>query len=208
MSVPKVSDFREFPAVDVLGYSLDFTTASLADIKTVGAQSCLVMKIHADPGSSSRSSRPSREAAELSSTKPDEDTRKLEVEGVIYDVPKVIGVSSFNSSDGNYVTYKTGTEAATSLKVDASLSVRYLAVAASASASYAVDKSYRREDQFAMNYVDLLAETALSRRLREMEPIGNGSNPVIVQDWKDFFASWGTHVIINSAFGARFQFVS
>ena len=119
------------------------------------------------------------------------------------------------------MTYKNGTEASTALKVDTSLSVRYLAVSTSASASYSIDKTYRREDQWAMysfnadthlasmkNYADLLAETALLRRLQEIDPIGNGSNKNIVQEWKDFFASWGTHVIINSGFGARFQFVS
>ena len=69
MSVIKVSDFKEFPACDVLGYSLDFTTASPLDIKTVGVQNSLVLKIHTDHGSYSRSSRLSREVAELSSTK-------------------------------------------------------------------------------------------------------------------------------------------
>lgn len=118
------------------------------------------------------------------------------------------------------MTYRNGTEASSALKVDTSLSARYLAVSASASVSYSIDKTYRREDQWAMysfnadtylaslrNYADLLAETALSRRLEEAVPIGNGSNKEVVQDWKDFFASWGTHVIINSAFGARFQLV-
>lgn len=136
-------------------------------------------------------------------------------------MPRCIGVSDYNSSDGNYVTYKNGTEASSSLKIDTSLSARYLAVSASTSVSYSIDKTYRREDQWAMysfnadtylaslrNYLDLLAETALARRLEEMVPIGDGSNKNVVQDWKDFFASWGTHIIINSAFGARFQLVS
>ncbi|KAG6369324.1 hypothetical protein JVT61DRAFT_15043 [Boletus reticuloceps] len=55
------------------------------------------------------------------------------------------------------------------------------------------------------DYFDLLAETALLRRLEEAVPIGDGSDKEVVQDWKDFFASWGSHVIINSSFGARFQ---
>lgn len=193
-----MSDFKEFPACDVLGYGLDFTTASPTDIKTVLASV--------------------KKARRVIEYEPDEDTRKLEVENTVYDVPRVIGVTDYNSSDGNYVTYKTGTEAASSLKVDASLSVRYLAVSASASASYSIDKTHKREDQWAMysfnadtylaslrNYADLLAETALSRRLAESVAIGDGSNKDVVQDWKDFFASWGSHVIINTAFGARFQ---
>lgn len=146
--------------------------------------------------------------------------RSLAVGGVIYDVPRSIGVSDYNSSDGTYVTYKTGTEAASSLTADASLSVRYLAVSASASISYALDKSYKREDQWAMysfnadtylasmrNYVDLLAETRLKNRLEDMKPI-NGNDKNSVEEWKEFFSSWGSHVITNARFGARFQLVS
>ena len=135
-------------------------------------------------------------------------------------MPRCIGVTDFNSSDGNYVTYRTGTEASSSLKTDVSLSARYLAVSASTSVSYSIDKTYRREDQWAMysfnadtylaslrNYADLLAERALANRLEQLEPIGDGSNQEMLNEWKFFFASWGTHVIINSAFGARFQLV-
>ncbi|KAI6038043.1 hypothetical protein EDC04DRAFT_2896907 [Pisolithus marmoratus] len=196
MSVVRLSDFKEFPACDVLGYALDFTTASPTDIKS------LIAAVN-------RKRRVIRYEA-------DEDTRKLE--GTVYDVPRVIGVTNYNSSDGNYVTYSTGTEASSALKIDTSLSARYLAVSASASVSYAIDKSYKREDQWAMysfnadtylaslrNYADLLAESELAGRLEGMVAIGDGSNKVVVDEWKDFFVAWGSHVIINAAFGARFQ---
>ncbi|KAI6039601.1 hypothetical protein EDC04DRAFT_1704437 [Pisolithus marmoratus] len=198
MAVIRLSDFTEFPACDVLGYSLDFTTASPTDIKAVLAAV--------------------KRGRRVIQYEADEDTRKLEVEGTVYDVPRVIGVTSFNSSNGNYVTYSTGTEASSALMIDTSLSARYLAVSASASVSYSVNKTYKREDQWAMysfnadtylaslrNYVDLLAETALANRLADMVAIGDGSDKDIVGEWKLFFMSWGSHVIINSAFGARFQ---
>ncbi|KAI6038049.1 hypothetical protein EDC04DRAFT_2896912 [Pisolithus marmoratus] len=196
MAVVRLSDFKEFPACDVLGYSLDFTTASPTDIES------LIAAV--------------KRGRRVIQYEVDEDTRKLE--GTVYDVPRVIGVTDYNSSNGNYVTYSTGVEASSALKIDTSLSARYLAVSASASVSYSIDKTYKREDQWAMysfnaatylaslrNYVDLLAETALARRLEEAVAIGDGSNNDVVQDWKDFFTSWGFHVIINSAFGARFQ---
>ena len=98
--------------------------------------------------------------------------------------------------------------------------VRYLAVPASASISYSIDKTYKREDQWAMysfnadNYLaslrdhnDRFAETALVKSLEDAVPVGDGSNKEAVQYWKDFFASWGTHVISKSAFGVRFQLV-
>lgn len=118
------------------------------------------------------------------------------------------------------MTYKNGVETASALKVDTSLSARYLAVSASTSTSYSIEKTHRREDQFALysfntdtylaslrDYSDLLNESSLLNRLEDMVPIGDGSNNTVVQDWKDFFDSWGSHVILNSGFGARFQLV-
>ncbi|KAI6008677.1 hypothetical protein EDC04DRAFT_2964449, partial [Pisolithus marmoratus] len=138
--------------------------------------------------------------------------------GTVYDVPRIIGVTDHKSSDGNYVTYSTGTEASSALKIDTSLSGRYLAVSASASVSHSINKTFKREDQWAMynfsadtylaslnNYANLLAETALARRLEDTVAIGDGSNKDVVQDWKDFFTAWGSHVITNAVFGARFQ---
>ncbi|KAI6039576.1 MAC/Perforin domain-containing protein [Pisolithus marmoratus] len=150
--------------------------------------------------------------------KTEEDTRKLDVGGTVYDVPKVIGITDCSSTEENHVTYSNGTAASSALKIDTSLSTRYLAVSARASVSYAIEKTYNREYQWAMytfnagtylaslrNYTDLLAETALASRLEDMVAIGDGNNKDVVQDWKDFFTSWGSHVIIKAALGARFQ---
>lgn len=128
-----------------------------------------------------------------------------------YQVPRCIGVSNYNISDGNYVTYKTGTEASSSFQTDVSMSARYLAVSAGASTSYGLDKSFKREDQFAFysfnadtflasmrNYADLLNETALLRRLKEIPEPFDGQNDEILDEWKDFFASFGSHVILNA----------
>ncbi|KAI6039715.1 MAC/Perforin domain-containing protein [Pisolithus marmoratus] len=193
-----VSDFTEYPACNVLGYSLDFTTASPMDIKSVLAAV--------------------KRGRRVIQYEADEDTRKLDVVGTVYDVPRIIGVTDHKSSDGNYVTYSTGTEASSALKIDTSLSGRYLAVSASASVSHSINKTFKREDQWAMynfsadtylaslnNYANLLAETALARRLEDTVAIGDGSNKDVVQDWKDFFTAWGSHVITNAVFGARFQ---
>ena len=135
-------------------------------------------------------------------------------------MPRIIGVTAVTGSGGNYATFKTGSEAASALMTSASFSVRHLAVPASASISYSIGKTYRREDQWAMynlnadtylaslrDYNGRLAETALVKSLEDAVPVGEGSNKEAIQYWKDFFASWGTHVISKSAFGARFQLV-
>ena len=127
---------------------------------------------------------------------------------------RCIAVSKFNMSNGHYVTYHTGTEASPSLQVDTALSARYLAVSDSTSVSHAIEKTSGQciasmQTRTSLRCrIMLLAETTLARRLEEMSPIGNGSNEDVVQDWKDFIVSWGSHVIINSACGARFQLVS
>lgn len=126
-----------------------------------------------------------------------------------------------NNIQGNYITYKSGSEASQSFQVDASLSVRYLAVSGSASASYATEKSFRQENQYAFysfnantysaslrDYADLLNESALKKRIEELPIPFDGSNDDHVKKWRDFFSSFGTHVIINCSYGARYQMVS
>lgn len=139
-----------------------------------------------------------------------------------YNVPRCIGVAQdVNNIQGNYITYRSGSEASSSFQAEASLSVRYLAVSGSASASYATEKSFRQENQYAFysfnadtyaaslrDYADLLNESALKRRIADLPVPFDGSNSDHVKQWRDFFSSFGTHVIINCSYGARFQLVS
>ena len=139
----------------------------------------------------------------------------------VFDVPRCIGIAKdISSVQGNYITYKSGSEASQSFQVDASLSVRYLAVSGSASASYATEKSFRQENQYAFysfnadtysaslrDYADLLNESALKRRIEDLPVPFNGTNPEHVKDWREFFSSFGTHAIINCSYGDRFQLV-
>lgn len=69
MSAVKLSEFKEFPACDVLGYSLDFTTSGSTDIKSVGiSNGLLVDNADAHVTLPLRSSPPLGEAAESSGT--------------------------------------------------------------------------------------------------------------------------------------------
>lgn len=169
---------------------------------------------------------------------PDEDTRPLNVGmsfrgiicildltllplgGVVYNVPKCIVVSPYESSDGSYVKFTTGSEAFDAFKTSGSMSARYLAVSANASASYALDKTFMKGNQYAFyshnadtyrvsmkNYADLLNEAALKKRLDGLPKPFNENNDKNIGQWKDFFASFGSHVIINLSYGARFQLV-
>lgn len=139
----------------------------------------------------------------------------------MYNVPRCIGISSINSVNGAYTTYKSGSEANSYFGADASLSVRYLGVSGSVSASYATEKMFRQENQYAFysfnsstyvavlrDWADLLNETALKRRLETMPRPFDENNESHVNEWKEFFDSWGTHVILNATYGARYQLVS
>lgn len=127
-------------------------------------------------------------------------------------MPKYIGVSDYNVSNGDYVTYRTGSDASSSFEVDAKLSARYLAVSAGASTSYALEKSLKKEDQFAFysfnaetylaslrDYSKLLIHELLKERLDDM-PKFDGENEHSLTEWKDFFAYYGSHVILNARF--------
>ncbi|KAF9487886.1 hypothetical protein BDN71DRAFT_1348694, partial [Pleurotus eryngii] len=118
-------------------------------------------------------------------------------------------------------TYKSGSEANSYFEADASLSVRYLGVSGSVSASYATEKMFRQENQYAFysfnsstyvavlrDWADLLNETALKRRLETMPRPFDENNENHVNEWKEFFDSWGTHVILNATYGARYQLVA
>jgi hypothetical protein len=94
-----------------------------------------------------------------------------------------------------------------------------MAFSGSVSTSYSVEKTFRRDDQFALyafnaslfgaglrDYADLLNETALEKRLKEMpHPFTSATDTV--KEYKNFFASFGSHVIINASYGMRFQLV-
>ncbi|OAX36797.1 hypothetical protein K503DRAFT_772164 [Rhizopogon vinicolor AM-OR11-026] len=188
---------KEFPACNWLGYGLDMTTLTPIDVKSV--------------------MEATKKARRVIKYDLDKDTYIVPIGGVEYNVPNCIGVSDYNISDGNYTTYSTGTEASSTFQADASLSVRYMAVSASASASYALEKSFKRDDQFAFysfnadtylaslrDYADLLNETALTKRLDNM-PKFDGGDDHSLAEWKDFFASFGSHIILNASYGARFQ---
>jgi len=141
----------------------------------------------------------------------DVNARRCLSGGIKYNVPPCIGVSDYNSRGGHYTTFANGTDTSRYFKENPSASARYLAMSASASVSYALDKAYREEDQFAFysfsadtylaslkNYAGMLNTAALKTRLGAIPKPFNGLNEHHVVEWKEFFASFGSHVIVNT----------
>ncbi|KAK7444053.1 hypothetical protein VKT23_015450 [Stygiomarasmius scandens] len=150
---------------------------------------------------------------------PDEPTRDVTIGQVTYKVPKSIGVSTdISNFQGSYLTYRSGSEASAAFQANASLSIRYLCVSGGASASYATEKSLRRENQHAFysfnadlysaslrDYLDSINEKGLKPRVEDLPKHFNGSDPENAKAYKDFFNSFGTHVITYCTYGARCQ---
>ena len=121
---------------------------------------------------------------------------------------------------GSFLTYRSGSEAFSAFQADASLSIRYLCVSGGASASYATEKTLRRENQHAFysfnadlyaanlrDYIDSINETALKRGIASLPTPFNGNDQTHAKKYRDFFGSFGTHVITYSTYGARCQLV-
>lgn len=139
-----------------------------------------------------------------------------------FDVPRCIGVATdVNNTQGRYVAYSSGTEASEEFQLDASASINYLAFSGSASASYATEKTFKQEFQFAFysfnadtymaklrNYGSLLNEKDLKKRVKQLPQPFNGNDDLHVKKWREFFSTFGTHVIISCSYGARCQLVS
>ncbi|KAG7091265.1 hypothetical protein E1B28_010315 [Marasmius oreades] len=190
---------HEFPPINRLGYSLDLLTVTPLDIKAVD-QSI-------------------KKAFKIFDYDPDEHTREVKTGDETFQVPKTIGVSTdISNFQGSFVTYHSGSEASSKFETDASLSIRYLAVSGGASASYATEKSFRQQNQYAFyamnadlysaslrDYINYINEEVLLKRIAKLPRPFDGNHPEHEKKYCDFFASVRTHVINYCTYGARCQ---
>ncbi|KAK1230926.1 hypothetical protein PQX77_005957 [Marasmius sp. AFHP31] len=189
----------DFPPVNRLGYSLDMLTVTPLSIKAVD-QSI-------------------KRGRKIINYDPEWRTREVKLGDITYTIPGNIGVSTdLNNYQGGFVTYRSGSEAHEAFQADASLSIRYMSVSGGASASYATEKTLRRENQHAFyafnadlysanlrDYIDDINEKALKSRIEELPQPFNGSNKDHEKKYRDFFGTFGTHVITYCTYGARCQ---
>jgi hypothetical protein len=137
-------------------------------------------------------------------------------------VPRLVAIAQdIQSLEGTYVTYKSGGEALPSFQTDPTLSTRYLGLSGNSSGVLALRRSLRSDRQFAFysfnsvryasglrNYVDYLNEKAIKDFLEEIvTPFPENPSEEVLEQYKDFFRSIGSHVITNTTYGSRFQLV-
>ncbi|KAF7430290.1 hypothetical protein PC9H_005994 [Pleurotus ostreatus] len=145
------------------------------------------------------------------------DTRPYEVDGVTYAVPKAIGVSAdANTISSTFTTYKTGGEASFSFQNDGSLASLYCGVTGNASVNAATNKMFRNTNQWAFycfyknrylaqlkNYGSLLQVNPLAAAIRRLPEQFDGDNKTTVAAYKNFFDTYGTHLITKVRRGSR-----
>jgi hypothetical protein len=143
------------------------------------------------------------------------------LDGVVYDVPSAIGISDDdNGNSGSYLTFSSGNDASIAFSNDSSLALRYYAITGDSSVGAAIEKTFRRTNQYAFynfnqnrylaslrDYVDLLNVQALLTGISDLSIPFNGQNALSVKSYMQFFENFGTHVVISVKYGARMQLV-
>ncbi|KAL0570709.1 hypothetical protein V5O48_011243, partial [Marasmius crinis-equi] len=188
---------EEFPATNVLGYSMHLIGTTPLDTKSATNAVLTSRRIIAFD---------------------EDDTRPVQVDGKSYSIPKAIGVLADEGITNGFVNYANGNDAAIAFRNDSSLSSRFMATTGDPSVGRATEKHHRRNLQYAYysygqakylavlrNYADLLNESALLAGIRGLPTPFNGQNQEVLDKYKSFFQRYGTHVITKVQYGAHYQ---
>ena len=139
----------------------------------------------------------------------------------MYDVPEAVRISQEPLFQGIFLSYANGNDVQKAFRADAGLPAIYLAVTGTdAAIVLAHDRSFIRENQYAFysftnsvyaarlaDYDSFLNQTALLRGVEDLPQQFNGDNEDVLAAYKSFFQRFGSHVIVNANYGARFQLV-
>ena len=138
-----------------------------------------------------------------------------------YSVPKDVSVTDDSQiTRGEYLTFPNGREAASAFRADASYPLRYFAVSGTTSGAIAAQKSFLEDHQYAFfsytqgsysvrlrDYIGSLVEPPLIKGLEGVPKPFNPSDANGVRKYREFFRDFGSHVIHNVNYGARYPLV-
>ncbi|KAF8317128.1 hypothetical protein DL93DRAFT_2165785 [Clavulina sp. PMI_390] len=144
--------------------------------------------------------------------------RNITVANVLYNVPRNCFITGDTATQSAVTTYYAdGSAAASALTADASLAGKYLAVSASAETTYSITKTFHTDTQYSLfdfqslvyvaglkDWILDIDEGAFISPIRRMGP-WNPSNSTVVEAYRNFFNSYGSHVITSVQFGARYS---
>ncbi|OCH91967.1 hypothetical protein OBBRIDRAFT_791718 [Obba rivulosa] len=190
---PEQPPHTHLDATNIIGYSLDLTNITSQNIEGVISSMKTTFRV-----------------SELSN-----DVRSVDLYGKTYDVPQNITVSTDSAgTTSSLCTCKNGADLRAILTIDASFRARYSTFAGDASCSYPVCKSFRDDCQYVlynMNTVCYTAELQVdSRTIHESCAASIRRLPVHfipkdLQLFREFFRTFGSHVIVNTTHGSRFN---
>ncbi|KAI6027942.1 hypothetical protein BKA83DRAFT_4236389 [Pisolithus microcarpus] len=146
------------------------------------------------------------------------NVRDITIDGVTYSVPRDISVTNDNNVvTGEYITFADGRDAASAFSADASYPLRYFAVSGTTSGTYAARKSFLDHHQYAFfshaevsysarlrDYANSLEESPLLAALDGIPKPFDESSATTVKKYQDFFRDYGSHIIHNVNYGARY----
>ncbi|KAI5984015.1 hypothetical protein EDC04DRAFT_1705016 [Pisolithus marmoratus] len=147
-----------------------------------------------------------------------DNVRDVTIGGVTYSVPRDVSVTNDNNVvTGEYITFPDGRDAASAFGADATYPLRYFAVSGTTSGTYAARKSFLDHHQYAFfsyaegsysarlrDYAESLREAPLLVGLEGLPKPFDSSNAATVKEYKDFFERYGSHIIHNVNYGARY----
>ena len=142
-------------------------------------------------------------------------------DGVTYSVPlDVTVVTNKQIVQGELVTFPNGREAESAFSGDPSYPLRYWAISGSTSAMHAARNFFRESQQYAFfSYMEgsyAAARRDLAKSLVEAPLLAgldgipipfDSSNATTVEKYKIFFRDYGSHIINNVDYGARYPLV-
>lgn len=190
------ADTAPFPPKSWLGYGLDLTSVTPIDITTVSEHILRTQRfIDLKKGGTTQT-----------------------YGDITWTVPDNVDISAdVGTAEASQNSYSSGTEAASDLETNATLSGKYMAVSAGASASYSINKTFHSSYQYLMfNFKQVLLEVgfenfaedidtkALAWHVKKLAPFDH-QKPDVVRAYKEFFGAFGSHVVIGATYGSRFQ---
>ncbi|MCJ1384368.1 hypothetical protein MMC17_007484 [Xylographa soralifera] len=194
--IRKVAVDGDFPPASWLGYGLDYTAITPGSIASVTA-----------------SIKAASHLIKLS-----EEGKTRTVSSVTWMVPDNVGISAdTNSSETSFEQYKNGTEAAASLEGSADAAAKYLCISGTAGLNYSITKTYRNNYAWALfsfknrvlevhleDFIDSINEDVLADQLGRTHPF-DPTKPKVVDSYKAFFDTLGTHVVTGAVYGKSLQ---
>ncbi|KAI6027944.1 hypothetical protein PISMIDRAFT_457224 [Pisolithus microcarpus 441] len=185
----------QFPPLEWLGYGVDMTRLDPFDYKSVYEAKTQVRIVD---------------------TTKDKRIQDVKINGIEYQIPKIVVASEDSSASGTTRTFSDGELAVKALQDDSALAYRLLPATTSDISLFPLDKSLPQGNQFYFfandydaysgglrDYLAFINEEEILTHVSKLVPF-DAENPEVVQAYIEFFNAVGSHFVTSTGYGARF----